>query len=443
MYYWKSKTETGKTFFEEMIVIESVSKVRIATAFLSHFGVDVIKRISDTHQLHTSQIELYISSQFDAENPGVLLEEVSKLCDVKILLNDSFHPKVYLFQGKETKLIFGSSNLTNGGFVRNIEFNYVGVPSKYELNRVLEFFDFCEKRASNIDDDIIKYYKSIENETKKLYVNQKKLSMLLAGYVKSEDPFCSSDYCIDNSYFDYNDYETFFTRNTKSRGKEIQAKRENVQKKMLIIHKTVFPSIKRLGLCHHKRKENITSIVIPHAVNFYKVGWIGVRYGKTPAEVDALNFNLDKDDAEYGFQKHGCLQFSIHSTGFEIAFFLAVRNGAVDREWLHQDGFLNLLSKQNGIERELNNLKGNGFIWTIWNDGETASFEIDNEPAESFCDWFMANDREGCESSISKFYEPDDVILLTLENICSEIELIMEILLPLYNLMVWRPKLPI
>ena len=267
------------------------------------------------------------------------------------------------------------------------------------------------------------------------------MSKLLSGYVKRKDPFTPSDYFIDNSYFDYNDYETFFARNTKLRGKEVQAKREKVQKKMLVIHKSVFPSIKQLGLYHHKRKENITSIIIPHAVNYYRVAWIGVRYGKTPAEVDALNFSLDSDDAEYGFQKHRCLQFSIHDSGFEISFFLAVRNGAVDREWLQQDGFHNLLSRQNDIERELTNLKGNDFVWTISNDGETESFEIDNESVESFCDWFMANDREGRESSLSKFYEPDDVILLTLENICSEVELIFELLLPLYNLMIWRPKL--
>ena len=118
MYYWKNKTASGKTLVEEMNAVDSVNKVRIATAFLSQSGVDAIRQNSDMYGLRTSQIELYISSQFDAENPGVLLEEVSKLCDVKILLNDSFHPKVYLFQGKETKLIFGSSNLTLGGLAR-------------------------------------------------------------------------------------------------------------------------------------------------------------------------------------------------------------------------------------------------------------------------------------------------------------------------------------
>jgi len=440
MFYWKNKTANDKTLIEEMMSADAVSSVQIATAFLSQAGVDVLRQLADKYGLSPDKTILYLSPKFSSDNPGDLLDEVSKLCSVKILFEDSFHPKVYLLRGSEVKLIYGSSNFTNGGLFKNIEFDYVGTPNQDELSQVSAFFDFCERKATSVNDEIIGYYKSIQGDVRELSRNQRTLTSLLTGFMKKDDAFAPDDYDINDYYFNFNDYETFFSRNAKKADSEIRKKRESVQKKMLSIHENVFPSIRKLGIFHHKRKDNITSLIIPHVVNKYTIGWIGVRYGKTPDEVDVLNINKEKDDDVYGFQKHGCLQFSIHSNGFEISFFLAVRNGAIDRMWLNENGFKRLKEKRNKIEAELSKLKGHGFVWTVWNDGEPIEFHLDSQPVESFCDWFMENDMDGRESLLSKFYQPDEDVISTHDSIGVEIERIMTMLLPLYNTMVWRIK---
>ena len=88
-------------------------------------------------------------------------------------------------------------------------------------------------------------------------------------------------------------------------------------------------------------------------------------------------------------------------------------------------------------------LKGHGMEWIILdNDNEDPLvFEVDKEEPAAFCDFFTENDRDGRESYLRKYYQPDDVVLQTKDSICREILRIMKILLPLYNTMVWRPPL--
>ena len=94
----------------------------------------------------------------------------------------------------------------------------------------------------------------------------------------------------------------------------------------------------------------------------------------------------------YGFQKHGCIQYSI-GEDFEINLFLAVRHGAVDRLHLHQ----HLSELRPEIKSELTKLKGLGLEWLIWDygEGQIAAFDVDTEDPGDFCDWFKENDEDG------------------------------------------------
>jgi len=423
---------------EELLSCKSVSKVMIASAFLSREGVQVLQKIKEQYSLKKECIILYISEQFSADKPYEILNQLSDLCITKILFDHNFHPKVYLIQGEPNKFIFGSSNLTEGGMTNNIEFNYIGSPSQDEINDITAFFDYCDNKAKVVDAEVIRYYKDKQTDIEQLYKAQKKLTTALTGFTHQDDAFSPDDYDIDDYFFNFGDYETFFARNQKKGGTDIKAKRERVQRKMLEIHQQVYPNIRKLGIAHHKRKENITSLIIPHPINQFSVAWLGVRYGKTPPEIDVLNIYKDKDDDIYGFQKHGCLQFSISSNGFEINLFLAVRHEAIDRDYLHE----NLEKLKPRIEIELKKLRGLGFEWVIWDNDkdEPIIFDVDSEDLSTFCDFFRKNDKDGRESYLRKFYEPDNNILKTKESIAAEIIRIMKILLPLYNTMVWRPK---
>jgi hypothetical protein len=246
------------------------------------------------------------------------------------------------------------------------------------------------------------------------------------------------DYDIDGYYFKYEDYETFFPRNFKETGVLISGKRKMVQVKMLAIHDQLYSSIKPLGIACHKDKDYITSVIFPCKYNHYSVGWLGVRYGKTPREVDVLKADKDKNDGAYSFQKHGCLQFSIGSEGFDVNLFLAVRHDAVDRLYLHQK--LDELKPR--IESELRKLRGEGMEWVIWDTeaNQSITFDVDNNSPAAFCDFFEANDQDGRESYLRKFYAPYDEILISKDAICTEVLRVMKLLLPLYNTVVWRPE---
>lgn len=438
MLYWKQKTEAGTTLEGELLSCKSVKQVKVASAFLSKEGVHILQLIKDTYTLKKDDIVLYISEQFSSNKPHEILNQLSGICVTKVLFDLNFHSKVYLIYGKPNKLIFGSSNFTEGGMKENIEFDHIGVPSLDELSAVTSFFGYCDRAARMVDSDVIKYYKDNQSEIENLYKTQRILSTKLNGFTHREDPFLPDEYDIDDYYFKYEDYETFFPRNRKETGSAISDKRKKVKGKMLAINSLIYPQIKKLGIEHHKSDKNITSLIIPHPINQMSVGWLGIHYGKTPKEVDALNFAKEKDDAIYGFQKHGCIQYSI-GEGFEINLFLAVRHDAVDRLHLHQ----HLFELQPKIEINLAKLKGLGLQWLIWDyqeDAPIATFDVDSENSTDFGDWFKENDHDGYESFLRKYYKPDDPVLKTKESIGNEIVQVTKLLLPLYNTIVWRPK---
>lgn len=439
MFYWKQKTNSGTTLEDELLNCNSVGKILIASAFLSREGIRILQQIKDAYSLQKENITLYLSAQFSSDKPHETLEQLSGLCVTKILFDHSFHPKVYFLQGKPNKIIYGSSNFTEGGMAGNIEFDFIGSPSPDDIESVTSFFAYCNRRAKEVDSEVIQYYKDNQAKIADLHRTQKKLSSTLMGFTRQDDAFPLDKYDLDGFYFGYEDYETFFTRNRKKSDSDIQAKRKRVQSKMLAIHQLLYPSIKKLGIAHHKRKENITSLIIPHPVNFGSVGWLGVRYGKTPPEVDVLNAGKEKEDDTYGFQKHGCLQFSIGSAGFDINLFLAVRHGAIDRAYVHE----NMMSLKPKIESELVKLQGQGMEWVIWDHdiNEPITFDIDSEDPSAFYNFFKVNDQDGRESYLQKYYAPDDPILQTKDSIGAEVLRIVKILLPLYNIMVWRPLL--
>lgn len=439
MYYWKHKTEGGTTLEGELLSCKLVTNIKIASAFLSGAGVEVIRKIKNKYSLKKENITLYLSAQFSTDKPYKILEQLSELCNTKIIFDYNFHPKVYYFNGDPDKLIYGSSNFTSGGMTNNIEFDFIGTLSNEDIKSVILFFNYCDHIAKSVDYEVIKYYKDIKEDIEDLSKVQRKLSVKLTGFFHKDDPFLPEDYNIDDYYFTYEDYESFFIRNRKNVDSSISDKRKRVQSKMLSIHNQIYPNIKQIGIAHHKRKENITSLIVPHPINQYSVGWLGVRYGKTPSEIDIVNMGKDKDDDIYGFQKHGCLQYSISSKGFEINLFLAVKHNAIDRDYLHN----HLKEFKPKIEKELINLQGQGMEWIICDSTENKQdiFNIDEKDPKEFYDYFKNHDMDGRESFLRKLYEPDDEILKNKDTICSEILRMMKMLLPLYNTIVWRPSI--
>lgn len=424
----------GNSLKDEIINTYNIKNIKIAVAYFSEYGLKTLKEIISKNKLSKNRVEVYLSPEFTNKDQGKILKELVNIANVYIVYDTKFHPKVYLFECKSSnKLIFGSSNFTLNGIEKNIEFDSIlEIENKsYHKNKVDLFFSHCKDKAKLVDDKIIDWYLSIEAELNELRKAQEKIRKKIFKIETSEDPFNEDKYNLDDFYFRYNDYETFFPRNERKEDSCIRESRLEVKHKMLDIHEKIYKNVKSLGIDCHWRKDNITSLIRPCQYNKGKVDWIGVRYGKNETEIKLLNEGASKDE-ELGFQKHACIQFAIGAYGFEVNLFHSVPHDAVDRDVMHKR--LMDLDYRKKIEYELMKLKGNGFYWHIDNE----KFYIDEDDISTFYNFYISNDRDGRLSSLCKFFTPDDINIKDKESICNTAIKYIKMLIPLYNLVSFR-----
>lgn len=438
-FYWHCNVENGNKLKDELLNVNKVKKVNIATAYFSKEGLKILKEIKNRYKLNKSNIDLYLSPDFSMDNPNKLLEELKEICMVYIVFNIKFHPKVYWIESTDkSKIIFGSSNLTKGGFEDNIEFDIIKEVDSKESNKLKIFFEEnCKKYGELVDDNIIKYYEEQVEEIEKLRKINTDIYKRLCNYIKKEDEFQEEDYNLNDMYFNYRDYETLFKRNQKSNDLGIRERRKIIQEKLLEIHKKIYSQIKKENLYCHWNSNNITSQIIPNEYNKYKVGWVIIRYGKSEEEVRVLSGKIERDDfGGFGFQKHACLQFALVPNGFEINLFHSVKNDAIDRDFLHD----NINKRKDKIIKELNNLKGEGLEWIINDEkmSEFYTFKIDDENPSEFIEFYKKYDKPGMNSQLVYYLEPNDERLKNIQSISAVVLEKIKMLIPLYKLVAYR-----
>lgn len=415
---------------------KKISKVKIATAFISNEGVDIIKEIIKEYKLTKNSVEVYISPEFSTDKPHIILQELVSICKVYMVINSKFHAKVYFLKGQDTrKLLFGSSNLTYGGFTKNIEFNSISQIDANEEIKVNMFFDYCKNNSKEVDRKLISFYEEKNELINQIKESQKKLEKDLYKFEKSNDSFAEDDYDLKGQYFTFEDYETLFSRNQILENNGITKRRTIVRQKILAINEYMYNDIKKLKVYHHWREANISSLIRPCVYNYGRVAWVGVRYGKHEKEVKQLNTGAERGE-EWGFQKHACIQYCIMPNGVEINLFHAVKNDAIDRDYLQ--GKINSLAPQ--IIEEIRKFKGEGYVWIIYDDieNETYEFYFDKEEPEEFIKFYRKNDRNGRESYLAYYIHPDDEILGNINSIGDFIIGEFKKLIPLYNLISLR-----
>ena len=134
------------------------------SAFTSISGLGIIIDELYVFKENGGLIEFYLGVDEGVTNKPTL-EEYMKL-DVstyiyfnKYMLNSPqkpiFHPKLYIFQGKKTRVIIGSANLTSKGLERNVEtsvkidFDNNDIDGIRFLNDILSFFKPLLQKTSN------------------------------------------------------------------------------------------------------------------------------------------------------------------------------------------------------------------------------------------------------------------------------------------------------
>ncbi len=435
---------SGTIIKKKLIEQNGINKIKIATAFISQYGIDVLKEIIKINNISKENVELYLSYKFTDEGFSEILNQLINISKIKLI--DKLHAKVYFLEGEKNLLIYGSANFTKGGLISNLEFYNMEEDQKIIQDNILSlnlFFEKCKEKGTLVDKILIEKYKNYENElnmeTEKNYnlVSSKIFKDIIGiNSTIDNDPKYNK---IENFYFNKEDYETFEKYNVNENNSNIRYKRKIIQQKLLDINNDIKDEIKKYNLYNHWNPDNITSSIIPNIFNNYAVNWIGIRYGRNKEEIDSLNVNLSsKDDSKLGFQKYSCLQFNLTLTCFEVGIYHAVTHDAVDRMIMREKLEKNNVYFKNRLLEELQKLKGNNLNWNIWSkvDEKEKIFSIDTEDINNFIQFYLDNDIDGCSSSIMFQIAPNDQRLKNKEEIEKLILEKIKILIPLYKIII-------
>ena len=340
MFYW-DKSDNGFELESQLQTIHNIQEIFIATAFMSFDGVGILQRLIENNAVKKENITICLSAEFSDDRPSEILEKLDKIAMVRIAKSGRhFHPKLYYIKGEaENLLIYGSSNLTSGGYSKNIEFDRICKPSIDELNEVEKFIQYCLAQSDKLTATYIKFYKSQEEQLSELKKIKLKIAKQLKSFEKKDDPFTEDTYNLADFYFNYSDYEVFFSRNIDKYTTELDIRRKAVKEKLLKINEVVEEQVNELNLYVNGDRKHVVSLDYPSLYNGNIVNWMGVRYGK---DKDEYRFGYENKSKYESFTKHACLQYVIYPEGFEIDLFFAVQDDAFDRQ--HLKGILNKFS---------------------------------------------------------------------------------------------------
>lgn len=428
-----------KGYIQKVVKELDINKIIIVTAYFSNYGLDLLKELKVKNNLPKDNITLYLSVEFNINNPGILLEELSKIANVYIVHKEKLHAKVFMFYtSRGLKSYHGSANFTRGGLEGNLELIH-GVSSSNQ-KRLEEFANYCFIASKKVSDSIIQSYKDIDRELRKLSdANIEANEKINEIFIDDTDPFTETDYNLNDYFFNFRDYETLFPKYQFQDGPFINKRRDTVRKKLLTINSELKKQLSHYNLYNHwaadRKPEYITSQIIRSEYNYKRLSWICLRYGKHKNDAIIEGSSAERYES---FIKHACMQVSVVGDGIQIGLFHATAKGAIDRDFLKK-GKIDTLKDE--IHQEIKNLQGEQFIWHIYDpqsDTSIHKFVIDKEDPYSFIDFYKKYDKEGYESFCIYHISPNDEYLKTKESIIQIAKEKISKLTPLYNLMTWR-----
>ncbi|MFT6449259.1 MAG: HKD family nuclease [Oleispira sp.] len=148
--------------FDLDVAIQKADEVYVITAFAHQTGWKLIKDAIKTTSAH---VELLAGLDFCRTEPGVLKQWVSPsyshvrphLYTKKI----TFHPKVIIVRSKAKKYNFaivGSGNMSQGGYIKNVECN-VYIDNKEQVSNLTSWYkDLVAEGACRLNEEMIEAY---------------------------------------------------------------------------------------------------------------------------------------------------------------------------------------------------------------------------------------------------------------------------------------------
>lgn len=125
-----------------------VDEIDIAVAYIREKGFELIR-----DEISNKKIRILFSLGFFITEP----ECIRKLIQIGAICREyrtggreepEFHPKLYIFKGDKIKIIVGSSNLTEGGFLNNVE-SCIAIEGYENEPLIKEIIDCFEEKWSS------------------------------------------------------------------------------------------------------------------------------------------------------------------------------------------------------------------------------------------------------------------------------------------------------
>ncbi|MBU1208301.1 MAG: phospholipase D family protein [Proteobacteria bacterium] len=141
------------SIFEDL-VSDSI-EISIASAFLNFAGLNILKKYLEKYN-QVKSVRILLDENFHHEE-STKKDLLIKLCalpntEVRVFSdsNRNFHAKIYIFGGEESvDVIVGSSNLTSGGLLHNVEVNtlFAAKAADPEIVKLKDFYQKCWEKS--------------------------------------------------------------------------------------------------------------------------------------------------------------------------------------------------------------------------------------------------------------------------------------------------------
>lgn len=161
---------------------KDADEIDIAVAYLREKGFELIK-----NEIRDKKIRVLFSLGFFITEP----ECIRKLLQIGATCKEyrtggekiEFHPKLYIFKGEKVKIVIGSSNLTEGGFLNNVE-SCIALEGEKEESVIKEITNYFKEKwdsskSKKINLDEIKIY---ENRRKEFEEENKAAKRIIKKY---------------------------------------------------------------------------------------------------------------------------------------------------------------------------------------------------------------------------------------------------------------------
>lgn len=432
-----SKWVWEKGYVTKVVKKLNINRIVIVSAFFSEYGFELLRELQQKNSLRKESIIVYLSKDFSLKNPGELLEKLTQYATVNIVHRIKLHAKIFVFHTADGLRIFhGSANFTRGGLEDNLELTHEIESPEFE--RISEFIDHCHTASNKVGNELIQQYKDIEKDLEQYAKTNREASRKIDEiFIDNKDPFRESDYELDEYFFTFQDYETFFSKYQITDDPIIRSRRDNVRKKLFELNNVLKQDLSKINLHNHwgslRYPELITSQIDRSNYNHNRLSWICLRYGKHKKNAKIGNGMSDRYES---FIKHACMQVSIVEEGVQIGLYHATAYGAIDRDYLKG----NIDRLKDDIQLEISRLKGEQFVWHIYDpktDKSIQSFIIDQEDPKAFIDFYKTYDTEGYESFCIFHMPPHDDNLKSKASLVRIAKEKITKLHPLYQLITW------